>query len=279
MLKDRGLYRIYVDRRIYRGFNFVFRNSEEYLSFFKELLVPNLLMERKIFDINGFSVLTLKNYHKILTLINTAPLPDSTRLIDFLNVKYVLWSEPLKNSDFELLQKGIFYLYRNRNFLPRAFLVEDFQVVNDEMKVKEILQDRHFNPERQVLLNEYPPGEFLKSEGKESFPGLKESAKIADYKNERIEIAVSLPQPKILVSSEVYCPGWKAYLDGREVKIYQANFSFRAVPLPGGVHTVIFVYDPSSFRLGRAITVFTLIVYIFLSIGYSFKKRRYERGR
>ncbi|HUT84745.1 MAG TPA: YfhO family protein [Thermodesulfobacteriota bacterium] len=273
ILRDREPYRIYVDRRIYNNFHFVSKSSEEYLSLNKELWVPNLLMERNISNITGFSILTLKNYYKILTLITTAPLPDSTRLIDFLNVKYVLWSEPLKNSNYELLRKGVFYLYRNRSCLPRAFLAEGYQVVTDEMKAKQLLQDRQFNFEKLVLLNE-PPGEELPKKRAGPIPGIKESVEISEYKNERIGISVSLPRPKFLVLSEAFYPGWKVYLDGRETKIYQANFAFRAVPVPEGTHTVTFVYDPVSIRVGRAITVFTLLTFIFLSISYSLRGQR-----
>jgi hypothetical protein len=270
ILKDRDLYRIYVDRRIYNNYHFASNNSEEYLYLIKDMLVPNLLMERKVFDITGFSILTLKNYYKILTLITTAPSPDSTRLIDLLNVKYVLWSEPLKGCNFELVRKGIFYLYLNRNVFPRAFLAEDFRVVTDETKVKEMLQDRHFKPEKLVLLNESLP-EYSLKEKEDSSSGIKESVEIIEYNSERIKIVTSLPRPKILVLSEAFYPGWKACLDDREVKIYQANFAFRAVPLPAGMHTVTFVYDPISFRIGKAITIFTLITFIFLSIGYAFR--------
>jgi hypothetical protein len=270
LLKDRDTYRIYVDRRIYNNFHFTYKNTEEYLYINKELFVPNMLMERNISDINGFSVLTLENYFKILTLINTAPLPDATRLIDFLNVKYVLWSEPLKSSNFSLVRKGTCYLYRNENVLPRAFLVNDYQIVSDEMKVKQILQDRQFNPAKLVLLNEDLPEEFMKKK-REPVPEMEERIEITEYKNEKIGITVSLSTPKILVLSETFCSGWKAYLDGRETKIYRANYAFRAVPVPEGIHTVTFAYEPVSFQVGKAITLFTLFIFIFLSISYAFR--------
>jgi len=159
------------------------------------------------------------------------------------------------------------------NLLPRAFLAEDYQAVTEEMEVKKILQDKQFNPEKVVLLDTTPSEEFMKKKGV-PIPGMKESVTITAYKNECIQMNVSLPLPKMLVLSETFCPGWKAYCDGRETKIYRANFAFRAVPLPAGTHTVTFVYDPASVKVGRAITIFTLLTFIFLSISYSFKGRR-----
>ena len=278
LLKDGNPYRVYVERKIYNNFHFISRSPEEYLSLNKELLVPNLLMERKIHDITGFSILTSQNYYKILTLITTAPLPDSTRLLDFLNVKYVLWSEPLKSGNFELLRKGACYLYRNVNVLPRAFLAEDYRVVTDEMKTKAILQDKQFNPEKVVLLDTTPSEKFMKKKGA-PVPGMKESVTITEYKNESIQLNVSLPLPKMLVLSETFYPGWKAYSDGRETKIYRANFAFRAVPLPAGIHRISMVYDPVSFRIGKAITLFTLFIFIFLGISYGLRGQKIQGRR
>jgi uncharacterized membrane protein YfhO len=145
------------------------------------------------------------------------------------------------------------------------------------MKVKEMLQDRYFKPEKLVLLNESPPESLLKKE-EESSSGIKEGVEIIEYNSERMKIITSLPRPKILVLSEAFYPGWKACLDGKEVRIYQANFAFRAVPLPSGMHTVTFVYDPISFKVGKAITVFTLLSFIFLSISYAFRNCRAQNA-
>jgi uncharacterized membrane protein YfhO len=105
-------------------------------------------------------------------------------------------------------------------------------------------------------------------------PGMKECATITEYKNKSIQLNVSLPLPKMLVLSETFYPGWKAYCDGRETKIYRANFAFRAVPVPAGTHRIAMVYDPVSFRIGKAITLFTLFIFIFLSISYSLRGQR-----
>ena len=69
---------------------------------------------------------------------------------------------------------------------------------------------------------------------------------------------VSLPEPKILFMSEMYYPGWNAYVDGKEKKIYRANYAFRAVTLDPGVHQIEFAYRPWTFWLGLAISAATL---------------------
>ncbi len=78
-----------------------------------------------------------------------------------------------------------------------------------------------------------------------------------------------------LVLSDTYYPGWKAYVDGREERIYQADYFLRAVFLSSGLHKVKFIFDPLSFKLGLWMTLTT-----FFSLGgyfiYYFFGRKLE---
>ncbi len=56
--------------------------------------------------------------------------------------------------------------------------------------------------------------------------------------------------PGFLVLTDVFYPGWKAFLDGVETPILRANYAFRAVRVPQGAHSVVFRYEPLSFTLG-----------------------------
>jgi uncharacterized membrane protein YfhO len=68
------------------------------------------------------------------------------------------------------------------------------------------------------------------------------------------------PAPAYLVFSEVWYPGWRAWVDGQEVPILKANFAFRAVPLPqAGEHVVAMRFEPQSVWAGLSITVITLL--------------------
>jgi uncharacterized membrane protein YfhO len=51
-------------------------------------------------------------------------------------------------------------------------------------------------------------------------------------------------------------------VDGKENKIYRANYVLRAVFVPSGKHTVEFKYDPWSFKIGAIISLLTLIVLV-----------------
>ena len=54
----------------------------------------------------------------------------------------------------------------------------------------------------------------------------------------------------ILVLTDIYYPGWKAFIDETETKIYRADGLVRAVFIPEGQHTIEFVYQPESYYNG-----------------------------
>ena len=85
--------------------------------------------------------------------------------------------------------------------------------------------------------------------------------------NNRLQLLVKAPESTFLVLNDTYFPGWKAFVDGKKTKIYRADYTFRAIPLNAGTHRVEFVYDPLSFKLGAAISIFGIIgcigIYIF----------------
>jgi len=86
-----------------------------------------------------------------------------------------------------------------------------------------------------------------------------DSVQITDYGLNSITLDAFLDADGFLFTSEIYYPGWKAYVDGKESKIYQANYVFRAVYLTPGSHTVVFKYAPLSFKIGLCVSLLTLL--------------------
>lgn len=67
---------------------------------------------------------------------------------------------------------------------------------------------------------------------------------------ERITTAVSLDRDGWVVLSDAAYPGWIAFVDGAPVPVHPANLAFRAVSVPAGQHTVVWIYRPSSWTIG-----------------------------
>lgn len=59
-----------------------------------------------------------------------------------------------------------------------------------------------------------------------------------------------------VVIRDNFHPGWKAFLDGREVKVYRADYLNSAVAWPEGRHQLLYVFAPRSWRLGLWVSGF-----------------------
>lgn len=73
--------------------------------------------------------------------------------------------------------------------------------------------------------------------------------------------------------SETYYPGWKAYVDGKEVKINKYESVFKSIDVPKGNHLVRLVYLPKSFSIGIIVSLVSAILTITLMIYFRIIKR------
>jgi len=112
-----------------------------------------------------------------------------------------------------------------------------------------------FDPQENVVIED-PAA----PEGTADIPAETFNLYYLDYAAESFKVVAQVPAPAYLVFSEVWYPGWRAWVDGMAVPIYRANFAFRAVHLPSaGVHTVEMRFEPASFKIGAAITAITIL--------------------
>jgi uncharacterized membrane protein YfhO len=63
----------------------------------------------------------------------------------------------------------------------------------------------------------------------------------------------------LLVLTDVWFPGWKATVDGRDVPIERVDYLLRGVRVPAGAHRVEFRYEPASFTAGWIISLVALM--------------------
>ncbi len=84
------------------------------------------------------------------------------------------------------------------------------------------------------------------------------TARISEYEATSVVIDADVPQTSMIVLSDTYFPGWHATVDGKETAIYRVNCDMRGIIVAAGNHVIKMQYDPSSFKIGLAISLIIL---------------------
>ncbi|MBU1598965.1 YfhO family protein, partial [bacterium] len=122
--------------------------------------------------------------------------------------------------------------------------------------------DPTFDPREEVFLEEEPEKMQIANCKLQNA-----ECRIIKYEPNKVVIDVDAPGDGFLFLSDSYYPEWKAFVDGKETKIYRANYCFRAVKIKEGRHTVEFKYFPKTFIIGligslAAILLITIVLYV-----------------
>ncbi|MBI3192692.1 MAG: YfhO family protein, partial [Pedosphaera parvula] len=76
----------------------------------------------------------------------------------------------------------------------------------------------------------------------------------------RVTAEIEAKEPSLMVIAQSWYPCWRAYVDGKPVPLWQANYAFQALEVPSGKHAVKLVYRDTAFVVGGVISLLTLAV-------------------
>ncbi len=212
------------------------------------------------------------------------PTPEKPEISDgyifinrLLGTRYVLLTEEVKNPLLRLVYKTDFdngqdqvFVYEFTDYFPRAFMVPKAEMALPA-DIKKHLIDGDFSIKDKIFLEEKTD---WGARG-----GYAGTVEIKNYQDQAVSLETLASGDGFLFLSDNYYPGWKAYLDGKETKIYRADYAFRAVQVPEGSHKVIFKYEPESFKYGGIISLFSLSVVALGFAWFGFKKVNHKKNQ
>ena len=181
-------------------------------------------------------------------------------VLNMLNTKYMIYSPsapPLRN----VLAMGHAWFVSNAEVVADANA--EIAALNNLNLTQKIIVDKRFESQlkskrlqtdstAQIQLSEYKPN-YLKYESKTK-------------------------TDLFAVFSEIYYAdgkGWQAYIDGKPVEHFRANYLLRAMNLPAGNHTIEFKFESSALSLGKTLSFISSLSLLLLFAGglfWHFKK-------
>jgi uncharacterized membrane protein YfhO len=143
--------------------------------------------------------------------------------------------------------------------LPRFYFIEEIIEMDSTKEIVSVLREedniwnsKRFDPLDVALMLE----EDITSQ---SFDRDNVDVKIVNYTNNSVALETYTESEEFLIFSDVYYPGWKAFIDDKETEVYKVNGILKGVLIPSGTHTTEFKFIPSKFWLLFTISISVLI--------------------
>ncbi|MCU0345290.1 MAG: YfhO family protein, partial [Ignavibacterium sp.] len=209
----------------------------------------NYLAYFLMFDIYGYSGIKPRAIQDYYDVLGSPANPTFWRM---LNVKYIIFDKEVNSPDLQLVYAGNkSFVYLNRNALPRAYFVN--QVAKKSgLEIINMVKNTQFDPAYIAFTEEEVAGIEA--------PDSTTYVRIEKFENENVELDVNASGNNFLTGETDYKlfkvhTGWKAFIDGKETKIYRANHGFRGIVVPKGNHKIEFTYLPESFVISKYLSL------------------------
>jgi heme/copper-type cytochrome/quinol oxidase subunit 4 len=212
-------------------------------------------------SIGGYNPAKIGIYDDLITYQlsnNTNP-----AVVNMLNTKYIIQTDPQTNAPVAL---------QNPGRLGHAWFVQGIRFVNGP--AAEMTALNQFNPRDTAIVDESYKAQLA---GGFQFDSTA-SIVLKTFDNDALQYETNASTPQVAIFSEIYYPGgWHAYIDGKQVDYFKANYVLRGMLVPAGKHQIEFKFEPESFIWGSRIsTIFSYLLLLLLAValGWTIRTQR-----
>mgnify|MGYP001024694219 CR=1 FL=1 len=163
-------------------------------------------------------------------------------VINMLNTRWFI----LPGADGQTIPLQNPYAYGNAWFVSE---VQEAANANEEIDAL-----HHIDPRRTAVVDK----RFVSAVGQAQPVDSICTVKMTSYDANRLTYEVNSPKGGVVVFSEIYYPGWQAFIDGKEVEVGRADYILRALQVPAGKHEVVMTFDPVSLHTTETIAYIAL---------------------
>ena len=196
-------------------------------------------------------------------ILHGAEAESRARLLRLLNVRYVVTTAPFEIAGWRKVFSEGADIWESPDVLPRAFLVGAARVSSAGAAMRAVLS-ADFDPAREAVVeNDEVSSLTLPTDAPEDFRG---TASIDSYDDTRMVMRTQSTRPALLVVSDTWYPGWKAWVDGVETPLQHADYALRGIALPAGNHRVVCAYQPRWWRPSLTWSLLSLLLWFLLLV-------------
>ena len=191
--------------------------------------------------------------------------PSGFPVLNMLNTRYFIFP----------LQGGKTVPIQNPHALGNAWFVNEVQYVDNANEEIDALH--RIDPAKTAVVDKKFSAE-VKSAAETDTLG---TIKLTAYEPNDLKYEVNSKTGGTVVFSEIYYPGWQAYIDGVEAPHGRADYILRAMNVPAGKHVVEFKFDPKSLHVTEtvafvALGVLTCVLVLFLFLQVRRARRKID---
>jgi hypothetical protein len=183
--------------------------------------------------------------------------PSGFPVLNMLNTRYFIFP----------LQDGKTVPIQNPYTLGNAWFVNEVQYVDNANEEIDALH--RIDPAKTAVVDKKFSAE-VKSAAETDTLG---TIKLTAYEPNDLKYEVNSKTGGTVVFSEIYYPGWQAYIDGVEAPHGRADYILRAINVPAGKHVVEFKFDPKSLHVTETVAFVALgvlacvlVLFLFLQV-------------
>jgi len=195
-----------------------------------------------IYTIGGYNPLNLEFYTDLVDSIHNLSHNQHHPILDLLSVKYILTSERLHDSGFDLVyheyNDGTVFIYENPKALRKAFIVHEILSLPED-EVYENVVNISFAPSATAFVNDRESAVEYSSVDN----GSSDLISIEETSDNEMNIEITTANPGILIMGQGHYPAWNAYIDGERTEVVRVDHALMGVYIEYGHHNVTFICE------------------------------------
>ncbi len=201
-------------------------------------------------SLGGYHGAKLRRYQE---LIDHHISKRNPQVLNMLNTKYIIGMGENRVPEVQI----------NMAALGNAWFVNNLKMVNNADEEIDALTA--FFPENTAVVDK----RFAKD--LEGFAFRADSTariELTEYQPNKLKYAFESTVDQLTVFSEIYYDkGWNAYVDGKKVSHFRADYVLRAMVVPAGKHEIEFRFEPKVFAIGEKVSFASSLLLILLLVG------------